>query len=45
MEMDVEMEIFLRLSCNEALQRLRVPLDSIGFHWVPLGSLGFLSVP
>ena len=42
MEME-EMDIFVRLSCNEALQRRRVPLGSIGFQrlpWIPWGSLG-----
>ena len=38
-------EIFVRLSCNEALQRRRVPLGSIGFQRLPWGSLGFLGVP
>ena len=42
---DGEMEeIFVRLSCNEALQRFSVPLGSIGFPRVPWGSLGFLRV-
>ena len=35
-----EMDIFVRLSCNEALQRRRVPLGSIGFRRLPWGSLG-----
>ena len=34
------MDIFVRLSCNEALQRRRVPLGSIGFQRLPWGSLG-----
>ena len=33
-EMEME-EIFVWLSCNEALQRLWVPLGSIGIHRVP----------
>ena len=37
-EMEMEMDIFVRLSFNEALQRRRVPLGSIGFQ-------GFLGVP
>ena len=46
----MEMEdIFVRLSCNEALQRRRVPLGSIGFQripWVPSGFLrGSFGVP
>ena len=36
-----EMEIFVWLSCNEALQRLWVPLGSIGIHRV----LRVLGVP
>ena len=46
MEMEMEMEeeeeedIFVRLSCNEGLQRRRVPLGSIGFQRLPWGSLG-----
>ena len=34
-EMEMEEEIFVWLSCNEALQRLWVPLGSIGIHRVP----------
>ena len=34
------MDIFVRLSCNEALQRRRVLLGSICFQWLPWGSLG-----
>ena len=33
-------EIFVWLSCNEALQRHRVPLGSIGFQRLAWGSLG-----
>ena len=32
---EMEMDIFVRLSCNEALQRRRVPLGSIGILRVP----------
>ena len=45
MEEMEEMDIFVRLSCNEALQRRRVPLGSIGFHRLPKASLGSLGVP
>ena len=41
MEMEeMEMDIFVRLSCNEALQIHRVPLGSIGFQRLAWGSLG-----
>ena len=37
----MEMEdIFVRLSCNEGLQRRRVPLGSIGFQRLSWASLG-----
>ena len=38
--MEMEEDIFVRLSCNEGLQRRRVPLGSIGFQRLPWGSLG-----